>query len=1177
VSGGFEAQLASPFGPALRRCAMPARATVADAAEALGVSPLAIAWIGGEPVRRTAWRRVRPKVTLFFAEAPRNGTFRTIALIAAATALTAAAGPAGAALAGGLGFSGAFAAGVASAAITVVGNLALRALFPPPKPRTPDLTATKRLASLASLRNQVRIGGAVPIILGRVRAAPDIAGEPMTFFKGTDQWLSVPFCHGVGPLSIKFVRVGQNPLSSLDDVEAAHVEDFDDTSHPLYARDLVSRALAVALEKDVDNSQFTAENTAACQLQFEAPQGLYGVNPKSAALRNNPATLRIRYRLEGAGSWTTFDVPGGRDTINGLRAEPRRHAIYLPFPSAGRWEVEVRRLTDEGSDGKVTDWIKTLNWIQMISFQQGRPFAPETALAMSFVNIRATGQLAGTLDELTAVVSSRCKAWNGSSWVDDVETSNPADLFRFVLQHPANRQACADSAIDLAALQGWATYCEEKGWTYSRRIDGEETVRDILNEIAAAGRAVVSYRNGKHTVIWDEEETGPVHHFTPANSRGFRVEKVFPDPPHGLRVRFVDKTNDWTEQERVVYAPGYNASTATRIEEMEMPGVTRPVQVVRFARYWLAEMVLRPETATLTADWGSFDVAHGDRVLVSHDVLSVGLAWPRVKAVSGQVVTLDEAVEIGAGTHALVFRTGADAAPVTRTIATGAGTTDTITLSGSGTVPLVGGACSFGPASAITETMRVKAVRRRSDLSADLTLVNDAPGIYDGDLSEVPDWSPTITRPLDPRDYAPGGGAVVETVETVTGAAQSVAVLTWAPPPFGTPSRHQVRWRRAGGAFETLGSADGASPSFRAVGLPSGAIEFEIATEFAGRPGLSKPLRFTATLQGETRKPAAPAGARLKAVGAAATISIDPPAEPWQARIAVRHSTAGSPVWETASPLAEIAGHVAQVPVKAGTYLIKWLSPFGVYSASAATLVSGLGALAGINVVESQTEEPGWSGDKLAMSVVSGDLELDADELAGSYTFQSPDLGEVFDARVTIEISGGGYDRDDEVADWEAVELVAEVTGVSDAEWSLGVRIRTTEDDPSGSPTWSDWRGFEEGDYRLRACEIEISADVASAEVGLRLLDVATSLDMPDRIESAGGVSVGSGGLAVTYGRPFRAVRGVVLQVVGGAPGVYAEPSSESETGFTATVRNAAGSAISGTINWQATGYGAQA
>lgn len=1188
-SGGLlmrqvRAHVASPFGAAGRPVAVPLRASVAEAAALAKVGPGALAYVGGAFVPAAAWSRVRLKADVFFTFPPRGNTFRTVALIAAAAAISFAAPGAGLAFAGAIGFGAAStAAAIGSVAFSIAAglavNLAMNALFPPARPRAPDLSGARPLESINSTRNVARVGEPVPVILGKVRWAPDLAAVPRTFIQGGDQFVQMAFCHGVGPLAISSVRVGTTPLSAFEDVAAAHIGDFEAAAHPLYNLDVVEEALSVALLKDEAVSRFTAADTRAAGLQIVAPAGLYGIRRGSAALANNPARLRIRYRLDGAGAWTVSDLPEAARTINGLRNEPRRVQFRIVFPSAGRWQVELMRETDEGADPKVSDWVKTLTWAGLVSQQAGRPFNPDRPLAMSFIQARATGQLSGALDTVSAVVESIGKAWNGSAWVDGQKSENPADLFRLALQHPALARKAADAEIDLAQLQAWHGYCAAKGWKYGRRIDAGESVREVLSEIAAAGRAVYAFRAGRHSVVFDEEDAGPRHLLHPANSSGFAVRRVYPDPPQAFRVPFLDRTQEFSLQERTVYADGFNAGNATLVERLELPGVTDPVQVRKFARYALAEVTLRREEATVLADWGAVELAHGDRVSVAHDVISVGLAFGRIAAVDALAVTLDQEVEIEAGkVYALLWRTGGSEAPVTRLLTTGAGTHRTVALTAPvlALVPPVAGlGFVFGEADRISEVWRVRRKQRRSEGTVELTLVRDAPEIYLADSEAIPVWEPRLSTAADPRDYAPTGATITETVEAGTGGAKTITEIVWSPPPFGEVVQTAIRWRRPGGAAELIATVAGGESRVRLEGLPPGFNEFSISSAFAGFAGWSKALTASASLQAETRRPAAPTGARLKADGATATISVDPPSEPWQARLAVRRSTAGSPSWETATPLVETAGHVAAVPAMPGTYLLKWLSPFGIYSAGSASLVSGLGALASVNVVETQDEAPDWAGTKTDMTAAAGDLSLDEEALAGSYRTQLPDLGAVFTSRVTVELSGGGFARGDEVADWPAVELIEEVTGVTDAEWSLALSIRTTPDDPAGAPAWSDWRPFEAGDYTFRGAELRLDAEVTSPLVGILLSEFETVIDMPDRIESAGGVSVGSGGLAVSYGRAFRAVRGVVLQVVGGAAGDYAEPSSEAVTGFTATVRSAAGSAKAGTINWQATGYGA--
>ena len=92
------------------------------------------------------------------------------------------------------------------------------------------------------------------------------------------------------------------------------------------------------------------------------------------------------------------------------------------------------------------------------------------------------------------------------------------------------------------------------------------SVYDTLVAIASAGRAAVSQRDGKWGVVWDEESDLIVQHFTPRNSSDFQSTRAYVDMPHGFRVSFINKDNNYLSDERIVYADGYDETNATEFE-----------------------------------------------------------------------------------------------------------------------------------------------------------------------------------------------------------------------------------------------------------------------------------------------------------------------------------------------------------------------------------------------------------------------------------------------------------------------------------------------------------------------------------------------------------------------------------------------------------------------------------
>ena len=69
------------------------------------------------------------------------------------------------------------------------------------------------------------------------------------------------------------------------------------------------------------------------------------------------------------------------------------------------------------------------------TFSDQDPVALATPLAKTAVQILATDQLNGSLDEVNGIVESEVMDWDGTNWTD-AYTSNPASLFRHVLQGP---------------------------------------------------------------------------------------------------------------------------------------------------------------------------------------------------------------------------------------------------------------------------------------------------------------------------------------------------------------------------------------------------------------------------------------------------------------------------------------------------------------------------------------------------------------------------------------------------------------------------------------------------------------------------------------------------------------------------------------------------------------------
>jgi hypothetical protein len=77
---------------------------------------------------------------------------------------------------------------------------------------------------------------------------------------------------------------------------------------------------------------------------------------------------------------------------------------------------------------------------------------PGCYLARTAIKLQSTNKVNGNVDGINALVQTRGYDVINGTWTPNLPINNPASLFRYVLQHPANMYAVPDSEIDLVKL-----------------------------------------------------------------------------------------------------------------------------------------------------------------------------------------------------------------------------------------------------------------------------------------------------------------------------------------------------------------------------------------------------------------------------------------------------------------------------------------------------------------------------------------------------------------------------------------------------------------------------------------------------------------------------------------------------------------------------------------------------
>jgi len=295
------------------------------------------------------------------------------------------------------------------------------------------------------------------------------------------------------------------------------------------------------------------------------------------------------------------------------------------------------------------------------------------------------------------------------------------------------------------------------------------------------------------------------------------------------------------------------------------------------------------------------------------------------------------------------------------------------------------------------------------------------------------------------------------------------------------------------------------------------------------------------------------------------------------------------------------------VPARNGTYFVKAVDKLGLASTNPATirLQSNIEAIENLNVVQTIEEHPDFPGsfddvveldaqDRLVLDTsinfdsVSGNFDdatglFDAGEgnvdAEGFYYFGTrTDLGQVFLSRVTANVKTTRLDYS---------TLFDTVPGLFDSRPGLfdgdpnafddvdvELQVRTTNDDPAASPTWSDWQTFAVGDFRARALEYRARLSTKDDQATPAVSELTVAVDMPDRIEREFDIVSGAGSKSVTFPTAFKDTPAIGIGAQDLQTGDFYEITSKSRTGFTITFKDSSGTAVSRTFDYTAAGYG---
>ena len=895
--------------------------------------------------------------------------------------------------------------------------------------------------------------------------------------------------------------------------------------------------------------------------------------------------------------------------IAGKTSSRYERGYRVPLPAGGvPWSLRVTRLTPDSQSQTLRNELQLARKTEIID----RPMIyPDSALIGLALNAEQFGgtpprrayEVKGLLVDVPSNYDPETREytgiWDGTfkrAW-----TNNPAWCFRDLLINGRYGLGLDPGQVDKWSLYEIAQHCDglvddgfgglEPRFTFNGVFNSRVEAYRAVTVMAAAFRGMTYWASG--TVIAKQDvPQDPVKLVTPANvidgrfnyqgtrlkSRHSVVLVSYTDPEIGDRLA-IETVEDPELLERFGYRP----------LELAGFGTNSRGQARRLGLWVLETEKAEANLVTYRAGWDHADVTPGDVVEIA-DPKKAGVRWGgRLAAIEGDTVTLDAPVtlNIGSGYSLTVVQDdgGSETLAVLQVVG-GGDSGDRLQLAAAPANTAPGRIWVLRSDALVPRPYRVLAVVELEPGLFEVTaLAHDATKfarIEEGLELEQPDSSVLPRGRLAP----PSNLTVAESLVKLDPNLFTRLLLSWEPSSDPRVIRYLVKQRLPDeSGYRAVGQV--AEPLIVLEDQPVGQHGFEVmALDGQGRVSVAARLD-PHTVLGLSAPPADVTGFEAARQGQQlglkwATVT-DLDLSHYELRLSPK--TDGTATWASAVPLVErIPGNATSVTVaaQAGTYLIKAVDLGGTKSVNATAVISTTAVVG--NVVLTLDEHPGFAGSKsgVLLDPGAGGLVLSGSTQAGqsgSYDFVDRfDNGAVAVLGVSGAIEAAGLAQQDNLFFIDDIFAVEDLLSTTAAEgWDVQLELRSTDDDPAGSPTWSDWRPLIAGSLQARALEFRARLSTSVAGITPVVSALSVTVDMPDRIESAVDLLAdgGGGGQAVIVFSPaFKAPPEIQITAQDMLSGDYFTITAKSASGFTITFYNASGTQVARTFDWSARGYG---
>jgi predicted phage tail protein len=432
-------------------------------------------------------------------------------------------------------------------------------------------------------------------------------------------------------------------------------------------------------------------------------------------------------------------------------------------------------------------------------------------------------------------------------------------------------------------------------------------------------------------------------------------------------------------------------------------------------------------------------------------------------------------------------------------------------------------------------------------------------------------------------------------------------------------NEYRVQYRIDNDNIQTVTTTN---KSITLKGLRAGTLKVQIqAYSYVNRP--SDTASSDITLVGKTAVPFDVSGLTLEPINAnsarlkwAQATELDVKVG---GKVHIRHSslTDGSGTWSNSVDLVNaVSGATDEVivPLVEGEILVKFEDDGGRLSTNAVSVLVDLPDALGKLIIQQRREDadvPPFQGnktdvfysDELDALTLDGDVDIDSitdfdlissfdfagDVLtSGEYEFVNTlDLGATFAVDLSRYFVTRGFFPNDLVDSRTGnVDTWSDWDGDTIDDVNAKLYLRSTTDDPAGTPTYGNWQEFKSGSYQGRGFQFKAELQSQDPAQNILIDELGYDATFQRRQEqSISAVASGTSTKSVTFDKAFFTGTaslggvnaylpsvGITVQNLGA--GERVNVSNVTGTGFDLDVLDSGGGNVNRNFTWQAVGYG---